>query len=368
MVEIKPLNKQQLLEYIQSPEFGTGTDIPISAHRALAQTRNPRLDDEDVLLILAVQKGTMVGYLGIIPDLIFLKKRKPVKIGWFSCIWVSENARGNGISNKLASVALELWKNQIILTDFVPFTKKIYNRTNQFIEESYLKQGIRLYVKSDLSTILPSKKPIFSKFKWLFRTIDYCANSLLRIRLAAFKEDVSQLNFEFVDHIDEEVNDFIADKQEHQLFKRNAADLNWILHNPWVLSANEKDELNRKYHFSSTTKFFRFYSLKVRNSENTLIAFMIFAQRDDTLKLPYCYHDNCLDTIVKVLNHNLIKWKTKTFTSYDAILAQSIRNNKSPSIFKKEITRSYMISSLYKDDVDYAELEIQDGDGDCSFT
>lgn len=307
MIEIKPLNKKQLLEYLDSNEFRTGAIIPISLHRALSQTKNPRLKEEDVILLLAFYGGNLLGYLGVLPDTIFLKNREPIRMGWLSCIWISQEARGKGISNKMISKSLELWNKKILLTEYVPAIKIIYDKTHHFYETPYSKKGIRLYIKSDLYNILPPKKTIFQKFKGLFKAFDSVANIILSIRLVFFKEDVSHLHFEYIDHIDEEVNDFIANRQEKQLFKRNADDLNWIIHNPWVLSSDQKDDLNKKYYFSSTAKSFNFYSLKVRNSGNKLIAFMIFAKRDNNLKLPYFYYDGCIDQAIKVLNYHLIK-------------------------------------------------------------
>jgi GNAT superfamily N-acetyltransferase len=368
MIEIKQLNKRLLLEYIHSVDFSSSADIPITIHRALSQTKNPRIDEEDVILLLAYHEGKLVGYLGILPDTIFLKKNQPIKIGWLSCLWVSQLARGKGISLKLISKSLELWGNNILSADYVPSTKKIYDKINQFTDKPYSKKGIRLYIKSDLYNILPQKKTIFTKLKWLFKAIDFSANGLLSIRLIFYKEDVSHLLFEYINHIDEEANDFIVKQQEKQLFKRKADDLNWIIHNPWILSSNEKDVLNKKYYFSSTAKSFNFYTLKVRNTDNTLIAVLIFSKRDNTLKLPYLYHDNCLDTIIKVLNYHLIKWRIKTFTTYHSALAQSLMNKKTPTLYKKEIYRNYMVSSTFNDEIFNSEIEIQDGDGDCCFT
>ena len=368
MIEIKQLNKKLLLEYINSVDFGTGKDIPITIHRALSQTKNPRIAEEDVILLLAYHEGNMVGYLGILPDTIFLKKREPIKVGWLSCLWVSEHARGKRIGINLISKSLELWNNNILSADYVPSTKRIYDRTNQFVDTPYSKKGIRLYVKSDLHNILPPKKTIYTKLNWLFKAIDYSANILLTIRLLFYKEDISHLLFDYIDHIDEEVNDFIIEKQDKQLFKRGTDDLNWVIHNPWILSANKKSDLNKKYYFSSTAKSFNFYSLKIKNSDNRLIGFMVFAKRDNTLKLPYLYHDNCIDTIIKVLYHHLIKWKIKTFTTYHSTLSESLMNKKTPALYKKELYRNYMVSSILKNEIFDSETEIQDGDGDCCFT
>lgn len=368
MIEIRQLNKKRLLEYFNSAIFSTGADIPITLHRALSHTKNPRLDEEDIILLLAYQEDDMVGYLGILPDFILKNKESPVKFGWLSCFWVSQKVRGGGIGNKLISKSLELWQNQILSADYVLSTKKIYDRTNKFVNEPYTKKGIRLYVKSDLYNILPPKKEIYDKLKVLLKAMDFIANVALSIRLGLYRKELSHLQLEYIEEIDDEVNDFIIPKQDKQLFRRRKEELNWIIHNPWILSANKKSDLDKKYYFSSTVSSFNFYSLKIRNAENKLIAFMIFTKIDCSLKMPYLYHDDCLDTVIAVLNYHLIKWRIKTFTSFNTELAHRLQSSKTPAIFKKELQRNYLIASIFKDEVFNSNIEMQDGDADCCFT
>jgi GNAT superfamily N-acetyltransferase len=368
MIKIKQLNKKLLLEYINSIHFGEGNDIPVTYHRALSHINNPRLEDDDVILLLAYDNGNMVGYLGIMPDYIFLENKSPIKVGWLSSLWVSHSMRGTGLGVRLITKSLELWNNYALLADYVPFTKKLYDRTKLFIDKPYSKKGIRLYIKSDLVTLLPPKNIFFAKLKLLLKATDICANVFLNIRLMFLKAGVSDLFFEYIDHIDDEVNEFIRSKQEKQVFKRKKEELNWIINNPWILSAGQKDDLNKKYYFSSTAKSFKFHSLKVRNSNNELIGFMIFTEKDNTLKLPYLYHDNCLDSIIQVINYNILKWKIRTFTTFNMELGQRLMNTKSPAILKREVKRNYMISSVLRAAINNSDIEIQDGDGDCAFT
>jgi GNAT superfamily N-acetyltransferase len=368
MIEIKELDKNLLLDYINSTHFGEGNDIPITFHRALSQSSNPRLEESDIILLLAYENETMVGYLGILPDLAFFKDRGSAKIAWITSLWVSHHMRGMGIGIKLITKALELWNYNVLSADYVPFTKKLYDKTKLFIDKPYSMKGIRLYIKSDLETLLPPKSIFFAKLKWLLKAVDISANILLNMRLAFYKAEISKLNFEYIDHIDDEINEFIISKQENQLFKRKKEELNWIINNPWILSALQKDYLNKKYYFSSTDKSFHFHSLKVRNSNEKLIAFMIFTERDNTLKLPYLYHDNCIDSIIQVINYHLLKWGIKTFTTFNPELGHQLRNTKSPAILKKEVMRNYMVSSILRAEIFNYDIEIQDGDGDCAFT
>lgn len=96
MIEFEFLNKQLLSQYISSNDFGSQQTLPISKHRALSQINNPRAEENDVLLILAKEEGQVLGYTGVLPDMLF----DSIKFGWLSCLWVSEEARGKNIGTR----------------------------------------------------------------------------------------------------------------------------------------------------------------------------------------------------------------------------------------------------------------------------
>jgi len=369
VINIKLLNKEGLHQLINSPEFGELEYIPITIHRALSQMNNPQLDNEDIILLLAYNKKNLVGYLGALPSKI-LHEEKFERFAWLSCFWVSPSCRGQGVGSQLLNHALQVWDNKLLSADYVEKTKKIYDRTNAFHTIPFEKKGIRLYIRSDLKTILPPKKEIFKKSQPLLRLIDFSFNALFDFRSYFSKNKIDDLRLEYVNEIDNEAKRFIEKRQQERphLFQRGANELNWIIKNPWILSAPVKDSLSQRYHFSSFEKSFKFYSLKVRNLENELIAFMIFSKRNDVLKLPYLYHINCLDSVINIINHQITKLRITTFTTFQSELVEQLKKVKTPALIKREISRKYLVSAIFKSTLFDQEMEIQDGDADCSFT
>jgi GNAT superfamily N-acetyltransferase len=368
MLEFRELNRRQLLKYVESDQFGEGRDIPISFHRAIAQTKNPRLGEEDILLVLALEKDQLVGYAGVLPDTYFGDGSSEQKIGWLSCLWVSPTNRGFGIGQSLIEKSLELWDGNILSADYAPETKKLYDQTSKFNGTPLSLQGIRLYVKSDLENLLPPKHAAFGSIKPVLKILDFIVNTAINLRLLFVKQDISSLNTEFVDSVDEEIEQLIQAKQENQLFKRGKEELNWMLQNPWILSAASKDPINAKYYFSSVVKSFEYKVVKIRNSSNTLTGFMILAIRNNSLKIPYLYHTDGLEDISMFLNHYLLKWKIKTFTIYHYDLQEHLRKTSSPALFKKTLFRNYMIPKKLNLNHNQGRHKIQDGDADCGFT
>ncbi len=367
MTEIKLLNKSLLIEFINHEDYNTLESIPITRHRAISQILNPRLEDNDVLLLLAYQEEKIVGYLGVLPDQIFINN-KTEKCGWLSCLWVNPSHRGKQIAQLLLDTCFDAWGKRILATEFTPSAKRLYDKSN-FFKDLQIKEGIRLYIRSDLHNLLPPRKRIFKKLFLILKVTDAIINSLLDIKLLFRKPNIGNLRLEYINHLDNEVQNFISDKQQNQLFKRGKTELNWIIKNPWVLSTPIMDVVSSKYHFSSSDKSFNFYALKVRNSDNQLIAFIIFSKRNQNLKLPYCYyHGDHLNSVINILYFHLLKWKIKTFTTFKSEITRYLSNNKTPALFKREIKRHYIISNFFSTSIFEEEYEIEDGDADCSFT
>jgi len=367
MIELKALNKKELLKYIAHEQFGLGKHIPITRHRAKSQALNPRADQDDILLILAIDNGDLAGYLGVLPDYLFSGSRKE-KIGWFSCLWVSPDARGKGISLKLMQAGLEYWDNKILSADYVPFTKKIYHRTEAFRKEPYTKSGVRLYLRSDLYQLLPPKSSFFSNIKGILKIKDAFFNIFLDLKLSLFKPNIDEYSIETFEELTGELSDFISNKKTQSGFQRTTADLNWILKNPWVLNNDQDDGLSEKYHFSSVANEFQFKPICVKDQNKNIVAILIFAKRDGTLKLPYLFHRDQIQVVADIVNYLLVEWKIKTFTSFHPELCTVLKRKPTPAFYIKSQQRSYMVSHPLESILFDQNMVVQDGDGDCCFT
>lgn len=367
MIDIKLLTKELLAKFIDDPAFYTSEFIPITQHRAFSHIQNPRLEEHDILLLLAYKENTLVGYLGVLPDKIYIKNEFQ-KCGWLSCLWINPAYRGQKIAQLLVEKGMEVWEGRILATEFTAVAKKLYNKTN-FFTDLQIKKGIRLYTRLDLYNILPPRKEIFKKFSFFLKIADTLVNSVLGKRFLFWKTNITKLHLEYINHLDAEVENFISDGQYHQLFRRGKNELNWMLQNPWILSAPIKDFMSSKYHFTSSDQSFNFYALKVRNLNNELIAFLIFSKRNETMKLPYCYYKSDeLKTVIEVIYVHILKWKIKTFSTFHNDIVDYLSNHRTPALLKRSIRRHYLISKKIYESGEPVALEIQDGDGDCGFT
>lgn len=363
MIEIKLLDKKGLAEYIYSDAYLQSPVIPITRHRALSQIRNPRAEAGDVLLLLAYEGPTLVGYLGVLPD----RMNGNWKCGWMSCLWIAPEHRGKQIAQKLLQHCFEAWGQKVLATEFTAPAKKLYDKTGLF-RDLQVKRGLRLYLRSDLHALLTPRNPWFEKIGFFLKGFDALANAVLDLRFLVWKPSLGDLSLEYVREVDEETALFIERTRSANGFQKGAAELNWMLQNPWVLAAPEKDDFGKRYHFSSTDFSFDFYGIKIKNQQNQLLAFLVFSKRNRFLKLPFCYVESKVDAVLQVIDFHLHRWRVNAFTVFHPAVVEGLRQRKSLLFLKREVRRHYLISRVFEPEIYHENFEIQDGDGDCGFT
>lgn len=374
-MEIRTLNRKQLQSFVHEPAFERLPFIPISRHRALSHIANPRASDEDVLLLLAYEANVMVGYLGVLPDLLHRDDRTE-RCGWLSCMWVDDAQRGKGIAKKLLQRALEAWDNRILVTEFTPAAKVLYDRSGIFRPLAD-PVGLRLYIRSGLATLLPPKHEFFKRNIPMLNVIDRITNAVLDLRFNSppgkegSGEVVHQMHvfsLERVEDVDDEAMAFIENQQTDELLNRGRAEINWMLRNPWLISAPEVDVLNARYHFSAVARCFAFHAIKVRDAEGRIRAFLILSQRNGSLKIPYLFHDGDIALVWAVVRHELLRLRSATFTVFHPELCEFIRQHDDVSLKQRPLQRHYIVSTVFSDFLGTSSFVIQDGDADCGFT
>ena len=366
-MEIQKFNRQQLREFVSSDAYLALPDLPISMHRALAQVENPRVREEDVLLTIAWEQGELTGYLGLLPDTFFKEDGTIGHCAWLSCLWVHPDHRGKSLARKLINKAHELYDHRILLTEFAPETKAIYDKLGYFVD-LHTQTGLRVYYRFDLHNILPPKKKIFKRLQPVLNLFDLGANVLVDMVSKLSKTKNALPEYEYYETIDTEIQVFLSGFQSKELFQRGKDDLNWIIKYPWVL-AGKPDDMSRRYHFSSVDKSFDFISCKIYNTEHKLCAFLILSKRNRSLKIPCCYiKPGFEETTANVIDAHIQKWQINTLSIFHPQLVQYYRKSGSFSLLKKDLNRIYISSQTMANDLVQFNFQVQDGDGDSFFT
>lgn len=359
MIELKTLNKQSLQEYISSGKYRSDVFIPITKHRAESQIKNPKADEDQTLMILAYEDEKLAGYLGCLPDF-FLINDKKLRYAWLSTLFISDDFRGKRIAQQLLEKAFEVYNGNIVITEFTPAAESLYNKIKVF---KYIppKTGKRFYLKTDFQQIIPAKKPQLKGLKPIFKFSDLIFNSLISLK-NSFQEK-PDFKFEILNEIDDQSKVFIAQFPAN----RTADEMNWFVQNPCVLEGETPDP---SYLFSSYSKKFQYYWIKIYNTENQLETGALILLRDGTVKIPYLFSKNNLTNFTEFLAYFSVKNNVKLIVSYQNELNNEIENSRSfPKIHSRNAERRYMFHErLISHLPENFAPNFQDGDGDCALT
>jgi GNAT superfamily N-acetyltransferase len=367
-MEIVQLNKAALLEYVNSAVFESEENPPISYHRAVSHANNPRANVNDVLLFLAKEGEELIGYMGILPDLYFPKNQPIVKVGWVTCAWVKKEHRGKGITGKLFREAHFKYNGNLLAYDYVPATKRMYDATGFFAQKPVVKNGIRLYIKSDFERILATKNKLFKKSAAVLKGLDTAGNGLLELYHSGKAFPIDHLNLEEVTKVNDQLNQFITEQSGKDYFQRQARELNWVLTSPWMIERDVKTEVEKKYYFSSSAAQFKNVAFQLKDENGNITAFFFFTIRNGIVKLPYFFSKSDSQVNVLIINHLLQKWRAKEFTCFHPKLVPALQEAKTIAFHKKEINRFLVVDKQLSKSITHVNLFMQDGDGDAVFT
>ena len=142
-MEIKCYNKKDLTKLISCNIFWKKYNLPITKYRALSYINNPRADKDDILLIIAYEKDSIIGYIGVVPDLIIVNG-KEYKVGILSTWWVHPGKIKSGIGAILLLKPFNLYNNSLFVSGFTRKAEHVFRKLNKFysIKSSY---GLELY-------------------------------------------------------------------------------------------------------------------------------------------------------------------------------------------------------------------------------
>ena len=247
----------------------------------------------------------------------------------------------------------------------------MYDRSGQF-QDLKINEGLRCFLRFNLDELLPKKFPVLEKVKPLLSLKNWAMNVPNELRLKSWKPHFLNRNFEIktVPEIDEKLAEFISNRQENQLEKRSAQDLNWLLKNPWLLPISEDNGTSKKYHFSAYADQFELLPLTISDLQGNQLGFVILAIRGNDLKVPYCYADPANTSLVAdVILKEMLQRKLRTLTVFQPELVAFFKQNPKPFIHLHPLQRHYIISRKFAELLkQQPEVIIQDGDADCAFT
>jgi len=367
-MEIKAFTVADLKTALLSEDFWHTKTLPITKHRALSYSHNPRADQDDPLLLVAYQDRQVVGYLGILPDKIFVQDAVH-KLGWLTGWWVDPSYAATGVGTVLLFKALNAYQQQIGVSGSSRDARKVLDATQKFRALKDLK-GLEIILRHTVTETILRKRPALNPLRLLPRLIDTTIDEIGNLRSLSWQRRnpiLPRMAFEYISAIDEETGQFIQKHSRQDLTRKTAVDLNWIMGYPWILSAPQKDSAASRYYFSSRADRFFYLGVKVFERKNEMAGFVMLKVRDDRMSVVYAYFESRYAlSITAAVVHHALAMDVRALSLYDEQLVAGFSELGCPCWSAKRVSRGFSISKVFAD-IPLANCRIHGGDGDLAF-
>lgn len=358
---------KELEAFTRSDLYVNSKIIPISKNRINSYLNNPRADDDDYVLYLAIFNSVIVGFRTILPDIIF-KADKEYKFGWFSGSWVSVEHRREGISSALMDKVFKDWNEKLIFTNYAPNSKLLYDKSNKF-DQFFIKNGVRLYFNFQLTDLLVPRSNLFKRIKPILQFADWFLNTLslpYRI-LQKLKSNKLLKQVNISDDFKNTHSDFIKNHNKSSL-RRGKNEYEWVFKYPWVTTISNDEYY---YPFSSTSNTFYYKFITISNKNDELVGLAIVKNRDGQITIPYfevqeVFEEKLTQSIIAFCHNN----RAKLLTCYNEQFVKSLKSIQLIAIGRKSMCQKYFISKVFYKELQLSaeQIYLNDGDGDCIFT
>ncbi|MBD3581812.1 GNAT family N-acetyltransferase [Flavobacterium selenitireducens] len=371
MIEIKKIKKVDVPGLLHDREFWTQSFLAISKHRLSAHYKNPHLQDDDIVLLLAYLNNELVGYMGLFVDKVNIGQRQ-MKIGWLSTWWVHPKTKGTGIGRAILNTMYEANDGFIGISQFTPSAKRVYDSSGYF---TTLKNnhGLKAVLRSNLTFVLPALFPKLKKMSGLFNAVDRLANVFINLRLELQRKMMASrlkknLVIEYQSAIDSEVRELIDRTGKNDLSDKSDEFFEWLKAYNWVQAAPLLDFTKKeRYEFSIYDKDFGFSYLKIIQ-DGKCVGFLVLQRRNYVLKVLFTYfdavdgHDALISDVIKL---HAISQDVREIICYDERICAEFKKSYVFLYTTKKVKHSIISKAFGTSGFESTRMNF--GDGDCSF-
>lgn len=307
-IEIIHILKKDLKSAISNNTYWKEENVIFPKSKALWIISSPRIDDDDICAIVAKEKNEIVVLIYLMPDIAQTSTTNNEKIYWLLHWWVVPKYDGNVLSTYLFNEALRVANKKVLVKSYAENASDFYNKMPFEIINSRLRYT--LFFSLD-SSILFGRYPFLKSFKYPIKLIDRFSAQIFRIiNTSKITSRTKNLNYEYVNEIDDPTWDEIKPLCSSDLILKTKAYLNWQISKVQYTKAPLDHKIPYKSIENGTSKNIEIFNIRI-TKKNQFIGFLSFLINHNELNVKYFlvkedkFYEQCAD----VLMHHLITLK-----------------------------------------------------------
>lgn len=365
-IQIRKIYPNELQKFSESREYLNFEHLPLSKKRIASYLNNPRKNNNFPVLYLGFSEGKLIVFRSVLQDILHISSMNSISAAWLSGVWTHPDFRRRGFANKLLEQVCIDYSGQILSTNLALNTQNLMDNHPFFVNINPL-DGHRFYFRFALEEILPPKSKFLKQIKPILKFVDQFGNFFLGGFTKSFK------NVEFPEiqsaELTEDLEEFISKHNQNSLFKRNIEEFKWMRYFPWVEEREKDDELDKRYHF--TTSAMRFQShMKVLKENNQIKGFLFYTIKNEMMKVHYIFTESDIEREIfsRFLLGEIRKQKVSYLLMTDDKLIQFFKKS-GGFIYSKIWKKGFFVGKkLLEEFPEITEKNIYMGDGDTAFT
>ena len=227
------------------------TVLPISRQRALAWSRNPYADPDDVALHVAYHQGKCIGYQGVMPGRLKVGGVAH-KVLWTSTLFVAPEFRHYQVALHLNKRAVSASDDSLAVGPSVEaqtFLRLLRWRPMRPAVSTELRFHAGVMDRLD-RLVYPLKKSVYQ-----------------RMLMSSTTGLLAGLRWRVVSHFSAgELGRFVHEPETG--FQRGLDVINWMIQYPWIVERGQQPDDSRNYRFSNVRDVFRYIPILVNRAQD----------------------------------------------------------------------------------------------------
>ncbi|QKX06860.1 hypothetical protein HN014_18700 [Aquimarina sp. TRL1] len=344
-LEIIPITKSTLREAVKSNKFWKDEVAPLPKSKATWLLQNNRIEEDDYCGIIAVEKGKIMAYILLFPDLINTVEKTVEKVYWMLLWWVHKKYKDTVLGTYFYREALGLTKSRVIIKSFAEEVNEFYKK--QPFDVLLARERFTLFFSVEPS-ILVGRFPKLTPFKPVLKVLDKTVAFLVRNKNNwGIKKRTAVLSYEYPQSIDDKLWAFIAPLCKDDLILKTQEYVNWQLDYKQYTQVNPGDTFPYKSLLAGLSSKVYITNVAVKEGEK-IIGFFSYVVNNKEFNIKYFLveEEKKLAVIVDALMEHFIKEKTSFIFTDDAILAKKITEKYSAIFVYKKIKKALAHKTL----------------------
>lgn len=357
--EVLTYTKEQL-KNLSFTNTQTRTNIlaAVSTNKIQWLLKAPRIEENDICLVLGLADEQMVAYIHIIPDILNTSNEDSKKVSWLYEWWVKEEFKDTILGMYVYNEGLKACNNKAITKANAESTNIFYKK--QPFSELTTRKRHTIFLGLNPDSIIV-KLPFLKFARGVLNRVDKLAQKSIRVlNKLKIGKTTANLSYTYMHELNEETWAFIAPLSENDTIKKTREYIDWHLDPVQYITTPISQKLAQNSKIKGYTKNIALHTFNVVSKNNTIAFISILDFNKEVYIKYFITTDEHYESALNALMEHCLTLKTSHIFTDDAKLALAF-NKKFTKTFIYAVNKTAWAHDSIFEDAKNLQLNDQDG-------